>query len=54
MNSKVKSILRIKNKKTKGWWIFTGSSDASCLQQISKEKLEFTSEFWAISLFFEV
>ena len=34
--------------------MFTGSSDVLRLQQISKEKLELTSEFWVFSLFHEV
>ena len=31
--------------------MFTGSSDVLCLQQISKENLEFTSESWVFLLF---
>ena len=34
--------------------MLTGSSDVLCLQQISKEKLEFTSEFWVFSVFQKV
>ena len=34
--------------------MFTGSRDALCLQQHSKEKLEFTSEFRVFSHFRKV
>ena len=34
--------------------MFTGSSNVLCLQQISMEKLESTSEFWVFSLFYKV
>ena len=34
--------------------MLTGSSDVLCLQQISKEKLEFISEFWVFLLFRDV
>ena len=34
--------------------MFIGSSNVLGLQQISKENLEFTSEFWVFSLFYEV
>ena len=34
--------------------MLTGSSDVLCLQKISKEKLEFISEFWVFLLFRDV
>ena len=40
------NISRMKNDRK-----FTGSSEVLCLQQISKEKLEFTFECWLFSLF---
>ena len=47
---KDKKILR----KAPEEWMFAGCSDVLCLQQIFKEKLEFTSEFWLFSLFLKV
>ena len=34
--------------------MLTGSGNVLCLQKISKEKLEFNSEFWVFSLFCKV